>query len=151
MQKNLFMLRVTEHWNRLPREAVEFPFVEIFKTHLNAYLCNLLWGTCFSRRVGVDDLLSSLPTLAILWYCDSVIVHTWALVLDLLICFLSVSFISGANTVFGLDERKAFPMKLWITLLFSLTVQDQQFLLFVSQNDAKKWQLNHLSSALGIL
>ena len=41
-QKNFFMVRVTEHWNRLPREVVESLSVEIFKTHLNAYLCNLL-------------------------------------------------------------------------------------------------------------
>jgi len=41
MQKN-FMVRVTEHWNRLPREAVESPYMEIFQTHLDLYLCNLL-------------------------------------------------------------------------------------------------------------
>ena len=40
---NLFTLRVTEHWNRLPREDVESPSLEIFKTHLDALLCNLLW------------------------------------------------------------------------------------------------------------
>ena len=40
--KNFFMVRVMEHWNRLPREAVESPSLEIFKTHLNTYLGNLL-------------------------------------------------------------------------------------------------------------
>jgi len=34
MRKNFFTLSVTEHWNRLPREAVEYPSLEIFKTHL---------------------------------------------------------------------------------------------------------------------
>ena len=42
MQKNFFKKRVTEHWNRLPREVVESPSMEIFKIHLDAYLCNLL-------------------------------------------------------------------------------------------------------------
>ncbi|GAB0204028.1 mitochondrial enolase superfamily member 1 [Grus japonensis] len=42
MRKNFFTLRVTEHWNRLPREVVESPSLEIFKTHLDAILCNLL-------------------------------------------------------------------------------------------------------------
>jgi len=39
-QKN-FTVRVTEVWNRLPREVVESPFMEIFKTHPDTYLCNL--------------------------------------------------------------------------------------------------------------
>ena len=41
MQKS-FKVRLMEHWNRLPREAVESPSVEIFKTRLDAYLCGLL-------------------------------------------------------------------------------------------------------------
>jgi len=42
MRKNFFTLRVTEHWNRLPRGAVESPSLEIFKTHLDEVLCSLL-------------------------------------------------------------------------------------------------------------
>jgi len=42
MRKNFFTLRVMEHWNRLPREVVEFPSLEIFKTRLNKVLCSLL-------------------------------------------------------------------------------------------------------------
>ncbi|GAB0208737.1 hypothetical protein GRJ2_003339400 [Grus japonensis] len=42
MRKNFFTLRVTEHWTRLPRELVESPSLEIFKTHLDMILCNLL-------------------------------------------------------------------------------------------------------------
>jgi len=42
MRKNFFLLRVTEHWNTLPREVVDFPSLEIFKTHLDKVLCSLL-------------------------------------------------------------------------------------------------------------
>jgi len=42
MKKNFFTLRVTEHWNRLSREVVESPSLEIFKTHLDNFLYNLL-------------------------------------------------------------------------------------------------------------
>ena len=38
----LFMIKVTQHWNRLPRQVVESPSMEIFKTCLDAYLCDLL-------------------------------------------------------------------------------------------------------------
>jgi len=34
-KKNLFPLRVTEHWNRLPRGAVDSASLETFKTRLD--------------------------------------------------------------------------------------------------------------------
>ncbi|KGL81841.1 hypothetical protein N309_04095, partial [Tinamus guttatus] len=37
-RKNFLTVRVTEHWNRLPREFVESPSLEIFKTRLDAVL-----------------------------------------------------------------------------------------------------------------
>jgi len=42
MRKNFFSLRVMGDWNRLPREVVESPSLEIFKTHLGKVLCSLL-------------------------------------------------------------------------------------------------------------
>jgi len=42
MRKNFFPLRETERWNRLPREVVESPSLEIFKNRLAAFLCGLL-------------------------------------------------------------------------------------------------------------
>ncbi|KGL83320.1 hypothetical protein N309_12683, partial [Tinamus guttatus] len=38
LRKIFLTVRVTEHWNRLPREIVESPSPEIFKTHLDAVL-----------------------------------------------------------------------------------------------------------------
>ena len=42
MRRNFFTVRVTELWNRLPREVVDSPSLEIFKTLLDAYMCSLL-------------------------------------------------------------------------------------------------------------
>ncbi|KFV78307.1 hypothetical protein N308_02482, partial [Struthio camelus australis] len=41
VRKN-FTVRVTGHWNRLPRGVVESPSLEIFKTPLDAILGNML-------------------------------------------------------------------------------------------------------------
>ena len=42
MRKNLFMVRVTVHWNRLPIKAVGSPSLETFKRCLEAFLCDLI-------------------------------------------------------------------------------------------------------------
>jgi len=42
MRNDFFTLSVMEHWNRLPREVVDSPSLEIFKTRLDKILCSLL-------------------------------------------------------------------------------------------------------------
>jgi len=71
MRKNFFTLRVTEPWNRLPREVVESPSLEIFKTCLDTVLCSLLWVTVLRQGVGLDDPQRSFPTPTMLGFCDS--------------------------------------------------------------------------------
>ena len=49
-RKNFFPLRVTEPWNRLPREVVESPSLEIFKTRLDKVLYSLLEVTLLHQE-----------------------------------------------------------------------------------------------------
>jgi len=42
IRKNFLTLRVTEDWNRLPREVMDSTSLEIFKTRLDKVLCSLL-------------------------------------------------------------------------------------------------------------
>ncbi|KFQ94029.1 hypothetical protein Y956_08810, partial [Nipponia nippon] len=42
LRKKFFTMRVVRHWNRLPREAVDAPSLEIFKARLDGALINLV-------------------------------------------------------------------------------------------------------------
>ncbi|KGL88746.1 hypothetical protein N301_06467, partial [Charadrius vociferus] len=42
IRKKIFTLRVVRHWNRLPREVVDAPFLEVFKARLDVALGNLV-------------------------------------------------------------------------------------------------------------
>ncbi|KFQ29900.1 hypothetical protein N332_06121, partial [Mesitornis unicolor] len=42
IRKKFFTVRVVRHWNRLPREAVDAPSLQVFKARLNGALRNLV-------------------------------------------------------------------------------------------------------------
>ena len=42
IRKKFFTVRVVRHWNRLPREAVDAPSLEVFKARLDGALSNLV-------------------------------------------------------------------------------------------------------------
>ncbi|KFP16799.1 hypothetical protein Z169_05470, partial [Egretta garzetta] len=42
IRKKFFTMRVVKHWNRLPREVVEAPFLETFQARLDGALSSLI-------------------------------------------------------------------------------------------------------------
>ncbi|KFV98212.1 hypothetical protein N326_00758, partial [Eurypyga helias] len=42
VREKFFVERVVKHWNRLPREAVDAPSLEVFKARLDVALSNLV-------------------------------------------------------------------------------------------------------------
>ena len=53
MRESFLTLQAVDHLNRVPREAVESPFLEIIQTCLDDFLCYLLQGTFFSRELDL--------------------------------------------------------------------------------------------------
>jgi len=68
MRKDFFTVRVTEHQSSLSREAVESPFLEMLKTHVD-----LSYVTWVYQGTGLGDLQkSSNPyNSVILWKGDT--------------------------------------------------------------------------------
>ena len=42
VRRNFFTVRVVRHWNRLPGETVDAPYLEVFKARLDGALSNLI-------------------------------------------------------------------------------------------------------------
>lgn len=65
-------LRTRRQWDRLPREAVQSSFLDIFKTHLGKDLSNMFWSCnwcCFEQEIGLEppEAPPSLNYIVILW------------------------------------------------------------------------------------
>ena len=42
MRKNIFTARMVKHWNRLPRELVESPALEMFQKYMDTVLRDMI-------------------------------------------------------------------------------------------------------------
>ena len=54
IRRKFFTLRAVRHWHRLPREAVDAPFLAVYKARLDGALGNLDWRElpCLWQGVG---------------------------------------------------------------------------------------------------
>ena len=43
IRRKFFTQRVVKHWNRLPKEVVDAPFLKAFKARLDVALGGLVW------------------------------------------------------------------------------------------------------------
>jgi len=55
IRKNFFTERVVRHWNRLPTEVAESPYLEVLKKHVDIAVQDSRHGGV-GLTVGLDDL-----------------------------------------------------------------------------------------------
>ena len=58
IRRKFFLQRVVTHWNRLPKEVVDAPSLEAFKSRLDAALGSLVWWLAtlhISGGLKLDD------------------------------------------------------------------------------------------------
>lgn len=64
----MFLLKMMQHWNRLPGKVLDSPCVEVVDTWLDVVLWQpALVDPALSREVWLDDLQRSLWTSAVPW------------------------------------------------------------------------------------
>jgi len=56
VRKTFFTMRVVRQWNGLPREAVDPPFLAVFKARLDGALSNLVWRKMSLLMAGELEL-----------------------------------------------------------------------------------------------
>ena len=74
MKKKLLYGKGDRALEQVARRDCGVPFYEDIQDLLDAYRCDLLWGTCFSRGLDLldlSDLLRSLLTPVILTFCET--------------------------------------------------------------------------------
>lgn len=73
MTKNFLMLRVSDHWNRLPMGLWSLPLCRLSKPSWMCPCVTCPGLPCLGRGGGQDDVQKSLPTLPVLWFFEKVI------------------------------------------------------------------------------
>ena len=62
-RKKFFTVRVVRHWNRLPREVVADPSLEVFKARLDGALSNLTyWKVFLPMAGGWNQMIFKVPS-----------------------------------------------------------------------------------------
>lgn len=111
-KQNFLTVRVTRHWNKLPREVMQSSFLEIFRTCLDSFCVTY----CREHTLAggwTSDLEVTFPSPMILWFCGLVshFRHFYLLYLGKR-CYLSTPVAScvwwaseGANRLMPNQER----------------------------------------------